>query len=241
MRKFQTLLLTVLIVSPAFLHSQELRRHISADESSLSSLQKTPLRNNGSQRSIFLQNDREIEGNPYFNKAWLSGDLILADNKRISSDQIKLSLFTGNVHFMIDSIPYSLDVPVKEVWLFDDHTASSKVHIFRTGYVTDPEQLNTFVEVLSDGKIKLVKYKKVLVQEYAVPFENAKLRFATEEAYYLYTDAGGMQKVKPNKAALMDALPAHQDKINTLTTMLKTKFKSEDSFAGLIDALNREL
>ena len=236
MRKYFFLPLLISLLSVSDLFSQNLTDFLSEDEKVVSDMIKNPLQASG--RTAFIEGDREIEGSPFFKDEWMSSDLILGDNKRYQNINTRLSLFTGKVHVKMDSAGFTVNVPIKELWFYTGDTGSVK-YIFRTGYFNDPELMNTCLQVISDGKIQFLKFRKAIIEEYPVAFENARLRFSFIETYYVYRK-NELVKVKLNKDAFIAALPEQKDKLATLINDKKTKFKSESSVGELIDALNKD-
>ncbi len=212
---------------------------LSEDEKEISDLIKNPLNSAG--RSVFIEGGRQIEGSPFFKDEWMSADIII-DKKWYGNVLAKLSLFSGKVHVKLDSNTFTVNAPIEELWLYGPDSLNGERYIFRTGYNNDPELINTCMQVLSDGKIQFLKFKKAFAEEYPVPFENSRIRYSFSDTYYIYGPKKELRKIKLSKEAIVNAVPdAYGEKLEKLIAEKKTKFKSEASVAELITALNKEI
>lgn len=239
MRK-QILLLAFLIVPLIYLSAQNrLSSFLSEDEKAISESIKSPVSSAG--RSLYIEAGREIEGSPFFKDEWMSADVII-DKIWYGNVNAKLSFFTGKVHVKIDSSTYTVNAMIEELWLYGPDSLNGERYIFRTGYFKDPELVNTCLQVLSDGKVQFLKFRKAFAEEYPVPFENPRVRFSFNNTYYIYGPSKELVKVKLTKDAIVAAVPEmYAEQLQKLIDDKKTKFKSEASVTELLDAFNKLL
>ncbi len=238
MRK-NTLLLVFLVFPFIYLSAQNrLSSFLSEDEKAISENLKSPVATAG--RSLYIEGGREIEGSPFFKDEWMSADVII-DKIWYGNINAKLSLFTGKVHVKMDSSTYTVNALIEELWLYGPDSLNGERYIFRTGYFKDPELVNTCLQVLSDGKFQLLKFRKAYAEEYPVPFENPRVRFSFNDTYYIYGPSKELIKVKLTKDAIIAAVPEmYAEKLQKMIAEKKTKFKSETSVTELMDAFNKE-
>ena len=110
---------------------------------------------------------------------------------------------------------------------------------FQTGYPEiDNLNRNNFFQVLSDGKVTLLKssIKKINKTKNEMSGEISS-QFDIYEDHYLYVKYE-MKRVKKDKEYILNLLADKRKELETYLTIQKLNFKSMDSIKKLIDYYN---
>lgn len=152
---------------------------------------------------------RLTEGTPFFSDTWMKGVVISNEGKRYRSNDLRLNLIDGDVHFLTPTKEeYVCSLPLREVVL------------------TNPQQKDTFrllnsaftpslspgkkgwYQPLVEGSASLYLYPSKVVQEVKEYGSSiAQQKIYTHDEYWLALD-GALHRVKKSKD-LLQLLPGH--------------------------------
>jgi hypothetical protein len=183
-----------------------------------------------------------VEGTPYLSEDWMPGDVKLANGV---TSQEKMMLKYNLVDDMVlfkdkdSGEQMAFVIPVQEftINLTDDDKLF--VRRFRSGYKDiDGATPTSFFEVLSDGKVQLLK------KDVKKPFENQEIGSASkttsfiEKVKYYLVNNGKVIPVKNDKKTLLAALGDKQAQLEEYIKTNKLTVKTDAQLGKLVDYYN---
>ncbi|GAA4297862.1 hypothetical protein [Nibribacter koreensis] len=203
--------------------------------------------------SLFQTFDNRYEGvrgTPFFMDAWLPGSILIKKNNSGATEEFKNLKLKYDVHGNQLAAVVS---ETKDTILINANIISSfKVEIppytnpveFRTFTAArslDAQLVDVFFAVLHDGHNKLLKSvtKRFVKANFKGGYSagNSYDELVEEAQYYLLND-DRMVKTKLTRKALVEALPAQQEKIKAYITSQKLAMNSEADFISVLAHLD---
>lgn len=189
----------------------------------------------------FKNSYESIEGSPFFIDHYCLAHLKLNKGKEYQNIPVKLNLYTQEI-VLIDGenkeiVP--VDGLVTNINFTDTTEGISHVYKFRSDYPpVDKNNSFTFYQVLSDGRLQLLKHIwKEIVEEKNIQSGEIRKTFIMREEYYIFSN-GEMRKLKKNKEYVEELMKDQQQKISQYEKEKKINFKNITSLAGLFDYYN---
>ncbi|HUR12420.1 MAG TPA: hypothetical protein VM012_13680 [Flavitalea sp.] len=184
-------------------------------------------------------NTEGIEGSPFLSEDWFPGQVRLKDGRVAEAMYLRFNMYGNKLYFQRDGKQLEFVDPVSEFVIRMNTDVKKKQLLYRSEYPpVDEYNENTFYEVLTDGKVQLLRYGYKTVEEYRTYNEPPKKKFVDKEAYFVYTE-GKIVKVKRDKEDLMKALPAYANTINLIVESQKLKLKNTEALSELIAQVNK--
>lgn len=180
-----------------------------------------------------------FSGTPFYNDDWEWGYIRLTDNGIARDLSLKFNAFTSQIYMQKDNQALVLDkeIPVAEFGLREDGT----VRVFRKGFPpVGGNSINTFYEVVADGKYSLLKlHAKRIVEKRDI--NRVPVQEMTNAEFWYVSDGskGQIVEIRHNKTSLMDALPGQAEAIKTIIQEKKLKMKSDQDWIALFNELNK--
>jgi hypothetical protein len=181
----------------------------------------------------------DIAGNPFLQEGWQLGSVVLPDNRRFDSVRIRLNLETQQVHF--------LNKDNKEIALFKGYI---KIVVFYNGVPGEPlgaaeyasgfpaidqQDETSFYEVLSKGKLLLLKSQRKIISKEKNEFSGETRReYVSYDDYYIY---GGnqMQRIRKDKSDFLNLVADKRDRMEAFINSNHLKLKSANELKKAID------
>ena len=182
-----------------------------------------------------------IEGNPFFIENFRSSTIKLVSGLEFNNVTARLDLYKQIVQVKLNGDTAKMILPgnITEIIFYDTVQSLPFEYKFQTGYPEiDNLSRNNFYQVLSDGKVTLLKssIKKINKIKNEMSGETSS-QFDMYEDQYLYVKYE-MKRVKKDKEYLLDLLADKRKELETYITTQKMNFKSLDSIKKLIDHYN---
>jgi hypothetical protein len=182
-----------------------------------------------------------IEGNPFFIENFRSSTIKLVSGLEFNNVTARLDLYKQIVQVKLNGDTAKMILPgnITEIIFYDTVQSLPFEYKFQTGYPEiDNLSRNNFYQVLSDGKVTLLKssIKKINKIKNEMSGETSS-QFDMYEDHYLYVKYE-MKRVKKDKEYLLDLLADKRKELETYITTQKMNFKSMDSIKKLIDHYN---
>jgi hypothetical protein len=181
-----------------------------------------------------------FSGSVFYNNEWEKGYVRLSDNTLVSDLSLKLNAYTNELYLNRDGKIMVLNdaaASVAEFGLTDPDGAK----VFRRGYpAAAANTTKTFYEVVASGKLSLLKlHAKHIVEKRDI--NRVPVQEMTDaESYYVFDSASNRTiETRHNKNALIEALPARADAIQTIIRDKKLKMRSDEDWVTLFGELNR--
>ncbi|MEO7212451.1 hypothetical protein [Mucilaginibacter sp.] len=193
-------------------------------------------------KPITTQDYTNIDGTPYLYDTWQQGSVILVNG--VSSKEkmsLKYNLVDDVVSFKDKESGEEMAfvVPVQEFTLNLNNDDELFVRRFRSGYKNiEGSTPASFFEVLSDGKIQLIKkFNKVVFESQNIGSASKTKSFMEKSKYYLVNN-GKALPVKNDKKSLLAGLGDKQAQLEDYIKSNKISFKSDTQLGKLVDYYN---
>jgi hypothetical protein len=189
----------------------------------------------------FENHGSDIAGTPFLREDWSLGSVTLQNNRRFDSVRIRLNLETGQVHFLDEK---SQEIAlykgyIKMVRFYDILPGTTGVSEFQTGFPPiDNQDENCFYQVISKGKISLLKFMHKIVsgQKDQLSGEVRK-EYLGYEDYYV-SKCREISRVKKDRSVVLSLLADQQARIQSFIETNHLKLKSIEDIKLLIDYYN---
>lgn len=185
----------------------------------------------------------DVSGNPFVHNEFKIGKIILNNGREFIGIPLRIDIVTHGINFI--SPPPSKEegyiggATVMEVAYIDSSTEIPRAYIFRTGIPPiDNHRSTEFYEVISDGKLLLVKSlsKQIETRKNELSGEVSK-EFVLNTDYYVVKD-GKTIRLKRDKDFIYSLMI---DKSKIMTDFLmsyKSTIKSEQDLKAIFDKYN---
>ncbi|AMM52219.1 hypothetical protein TH61_14900 [Rufibacter sp. DG15C] len=200
----------------------------------------------GSMFQTFDNRYEGVRGNPYFVDAWLPGSITIKKNNVGSTEEFKNLKVKYDVHGnqVAAVVPETKDTILINANIISSFKVEMPPHAapieFRTlpgARTADPKLTDIFFAVLYDGKTKLVKSvsKQFIKANFKGGYSagNAYDELVDQSQYYLVA-GNGLVKTKLTKKALLEALPAQQEKLKGFIASQKLLMNTEADFIKVL-------
>ncbi|MFC0518835.1 hypothetical protein ACFFGT_31770 [Mucilaginibacter angelicae] len=188
-------------------------------------------------RPFMEQSYTDIQGNPFLNESWLMGTVTFV-NGQAANVNLKYNIYTDELLFrkQNDSTVQAFVDPVKSFSIPYLLIEGSDLvnNLFRSQFpVIDGHTMNTFYQVIGEGKITLLRYyKKKLLSSKEFNSATTTQTFMAENAYYLFSN-NQMTRFKPSQKTILAAMSDKADKVQEYIKTNKVDFKSDAALAKL--------
>ena len=180
----------------------------------------------------------DVKGSPYFSDKWLKGKVLLHDKVWVDNLQLKFDQY--NNHFIVNwnDTAFLVSTLVKQIILYPGNDTLNGV-VFKNGYAINAKiDVQTYLEVLAEGKISFLRYAKKDIDKYGEYGDATKYeRFEEVNRYFIFVN-GEFKEVTLTKKSLQEVL---QDKWTQVTEYLakyKADPKSRDGWKLMFDYYN---
>lgn len=179
----------------------------------------------------------KIIGSPYIYSEWVKSIVKMEDGTVYKDLKLNYNQLDDRPIFIADNkaLQYFAK-PVKEFTLYNVTNQNQEVKTFRKGFPKlDDATTSSFYEVLSEGKVNLIKHtSKKIVEERGAGSINVSKQIKETSKYYL---GKGEQytKIKKNKKSVLDIL---KDKGEMLNTYISTNSLNLSEDADLVKVCN---
>lgn len=202
--------------------------------------QQSILLQNATGNLIMLQQYVDVQGSPFYNTEWITGNMTLVNNKvyknvNMKYDQLKDKVYVkannGDMILLGDKVKeFTLDYPVM------GNVSEKK---FRLGYYNIPDATaDSYFEVLADGKTQLLKRVTKFIQEnQEYNSASATKTFMEVVKYYVVTQGNGTL-IKKDKKSILKALSDKQPALEKHISDNNLNFKQDTDIAKLVTYYN---
>jgi hypothetical protein len=193
------------------------------------------------QGAPFANKYLDVDGSPYLIDHYCGATLKLNKGTVYKNTPVKINLHTHEV-IVIDKnnkeiVP--VDGLIVSITLFDTAGAGPFLYNFRSGYPPiDKKDTVSFYQVLSDGKLQLLKYTtKELVELKNAQSGEMRKEFTTRDDYYVYSN-GEIKRLKKDKDSVEQLMKDQEQKIHDYQQGRKVNFKNISDLVRLFDYYN---
>jgi len=192
-------------------------------------------------KPLMTKDYTNIEGSPYLYDDWIAGTVKLANGVTNKEPiMLKYNLLDDEVYFKDKAgEAMAFVVPVQEFTLNPTQIDATLARRYRNGYKgIDGIKPAAYFEVLSDGKVQLIKKIVKVIFETQNIGSAAKTRsFIDKTKYYLVID-GNATAVKNDKKSLLATLSDKETQLEAYIKTNKVDFKKDADLAKLVTYYN---
>jgi hypothetical protein len=189
-----------------------------------------------------LEKSSVVEGSFFINNDWTVGNVILYNGKAIKGMPLKYNL-RDEVLLLLDKNQVSRllrDDQIEKFEWFDSEKDKNMLFINCLEYELNGVPMVGFLELLSTGKVDLLLYRTLTLQEgyYSVTHDAGQLNdeYKINEIFYLSSEKS-MVEIK-NKKALYEYTGDHAGEIKSYVKKNKLRLKDPDDLTELINYYN---
>lgn len=186
----------------------------------------------------FEKKTSETKGTPFLEEEWLPARIVLDDGLVIKNLKLKLDLVRNLPLFYRNDSAFEFIVPVKEFKLY---TLAGDSLLFRKGYpASEAVQPNTYLEVLSEGKLTLLKkHSKTITISKAYNSAVALEEFTTTTPLFYLQKENRLYPLRRNRETLLrDLLKEDWTQLSDFINAQKLNLKKESDILSLVRYYN---
>jgi hypothetical protein len=181
--------------------------------------------------------DMENYGSPFFDPEFLPANIELVTGQRYENVLIKINLLSNEV---IYKTAEGKELAVLPAIKLVELNKSGNLLFFEYGYpVYEKQNQKTIYQVLTKGKVTLLKYFFVQVTE-AKPYSSATMLRTIEQfpRLFLYDKTMSLKKAPKSNEDLISLYKGDATKIQSILQKNNLKIKKEEDFIKCIATLN---
>ena len=199
---------------------------------------------------IFLAQSRlhegpegRVEGTPFLASDWSQGSVKFKSGKIANDATLIFSLFNNRLYFKKGEQVFEFVDPVTEFSLNYKEGNKSFSPIYRNGYSpTGKNTIETYYEVLADGKLQLLEYRYKVIGKYRPTYSDPEVkRFEVKSLLYARLPSGEMVLLTDIDNDLIKSMPDKEDQIKDLIKQHKLKPRDRQDAIKLFQLLNQGL
>jgi hypothetical protein len=191
----------------------------------------------GNGKEVNLGVDMENYGSPFFDPEFLPANIVLATGQRYENVFIKINLLSNEV---IYKTPEGKELAVLPAIKLVELNKNGNLLFFEYGFpVFEKQNHKTIYQVLTKGKVSLLKYFFVQVTE-AKPYGSATMLRTIEKfpRLFLYDQSMSLKKAPKSNEDLLSLYKEDGTKLQSILQKNNLKIKKEEDFIKCISKLN---
>jgi hypothetical protein len=177
-------------------------------------------------------------GHPYLTEKFVRGEIEFPDGTKISDIQMRYSEYRDEIIYYNNIISAQIIIDKISLKGFSFTDSMRVKHVFRQQYYNGFSPGNRFFEVLVDGEVSLLAYRKVVLETCA-PYSDVfgrlnNMSYQETFAYYLYHPRKGYESIRINKNSFLTLFSKpNQIQVKKILRKNGVKLNSEE---GLVKA-----
>jgi hypothetical protein len=191
----------------------------------------------GNGKMVNMGMDMENYGSPFFDPEFLPANIVLATGQRYENVLVKINLLSNEVIYKTAEGKELAVLPaIKQVEL----NKNGNLLFFEYGFpVYEKQNQKTIYQVLTKGKVSLLKYFFIQVTE-AKPYSSATMLRTIEQfpRLFLYDQSMSLKKAPKSNEDLLSLYKENATKIQSILQKNNLKIKKEEDFIKCITGLN---
>ena len=177
-------------------------------------------------------------GTPYLNEKFVLGEIDFTDGTKVENIGLRYSSFRDELIYYNTDISTQIVIDRNTLKGFSFTDALGFKRNFRRQYFDLFSHEERFFEVLSDGKIALLAFRKADLETCDTSFSKYGLAYQPASYYYLYSIERGYSPIKTSRSSLLSKFnKPNQKLVKKLLRKNSVQIIDEQSFAdawGLI-------
>jgi hypothetical protein len=184
----------------------------------------------------------EVRGRCFWDNEWNPGVLVLKGGNAIKLKNIKLNLYTNEVHYLnIQGTELIAQAgQVKKIVLFSAKDTLRTIAIFESLSSKEKNKEDGYFELLTDGKIQFLKKTTVHLnkQKYDPMLGKVEYKFVPDAQFFIRKDNALNPLKKINKSSLFSIVGSSSESESWLSSN-RNKLKSEEDVVEFLKFINQ--
>ena len=178
-----------------------------------------------------------ILGNVLLFEEWQIARVKLNKGRLITGLMVNFDIYEHKALYQKDSEPFEFIDQLD--YIETDFDQPDQRKLFMNGFISNQFNPNTFVQVLNEGKLQLIKYnRKVLVDTKSYGSGNNDNKSIEQQSFYFLANNKSATPVKLSKSSLEELAGSRKNELSTYLTANNLNPKKEADFARALDYLN---
>lgn len=152
-------------------------------------------------------------GSPYLSDKFLYGEIEFVDGTKIENIGLRYSTYRDEIIYYNKSVLVQIVIDKMSLKGFSFTDEQGIKRVFRRQHYSGYNQGECFFEVLSDGKIVLLAYRKVDLGTCDPSYSKLGLAYQQSYSYYLYSADKGYSLLKINRKSLLSKFDKPNQKL----------------------------
>ncbi len=187
--------------------------------------------NNMDRHAVKKVTYENANGSPYIPEDFTNGSIQVSTTQKFEDLRLKFDAYAGKIAFEYKDETLEIPVPYAHVSIGN--------MIFENGFPDiDGNEMRTYYQVLSSGKMNFLKHYRSLVKESSEFGKGMVRRFVMYENYYLAQKNGGIVKIAINKEDILKILAEKSTEIEGFITKNKLKIKKPEDVIKVVEFYN---
>ncbi|MBD1391889.1 hypothetical protein [Mucilaginibacter glaciei] len=194
-------------------------------------------------RPVLVIDNTDIGGTPYLYNDWQPGYFTLTNGFTSKEPlMLKFNMVKDMLSYKDPKTGVEMEFvqPVQEFTLKVSQGDGAFMRRFKTGYINIEDSTPaSFFELISDGKVQLIKRtKKELLETFVIGAPTKERKFIEKfNRYYLVID-GKPIPIKKDKKSILTALNSKQTQLDSYIKVNSLNLKTDADLSKLIDYFN---
>ncbi len=175
------------------------------------------------------------KGTPFLIDKWVMGKIEFADGEVADSISLRYSSYKDELIYFNQEAGAQIVIDKDILKGFSFIDTNGKLRKFRKQYYDNYLKADRYFEILSEGKVDVLSYRKVnLITTFAYKDENGVLKnmeYLPEYLYYIYSPTDGYEQIRMNRESLLSKFEKTSQKpIRKLLRKQHITVSGEESF-----------
>jgi len=175
------------------------------------------------------------QGNSYLTENFVPGVVVLDGGIKIANLNLRYCEYRDELLYYNAEILTQINIDKISIKSFSLTDENGVVRIFRQQFYNGFIPGNRFFELLCDGDVALLVYRKVVLQDCPVYYDETRglknMSFQNAFSYYLYNSKKGYEPIALDKKSLLSKFrESDQGQVRKILRENKIRLKDEDSF-----------
>lgn len=191
-----------------------------------------------SARNFNTQKYSGMRGTPFLFDDWIRGVAFTSGKNAYKDIELKVDAYENVLFFSIKGEPFEFRDRIEKFVLMPDPLDSATFLYFRNGFSGVGVTPKQYVQILTEGKIELVKLESKAVTEMSEINAGIIKSFITTTKYFV-RKADVLQGIKFNKKELSLLMKDKESMMNEFVEKNSLSFKKEEDVRAMIDHYNQ--
>jgi len=152
-------------------------------------------------------------GSPFLNEKFLIGEIELSDGQKIGGVGLNYGTYRDELIYYNSTVAAQIVVDKASLNGFSFTDSKGRKRIFRRQFFKGYFQGDCFFEVLSDGEISVLAYRKVNLEACDTYYSKTGMAYQPAYIYYFYSPQNGYDPVKISRSSLLSKYAKPDQKI----------------------------